>query len=175
MVPCCQDLASLTDAPCPFSRVIALGFYDGPISGVLECGSCHAIFRFEMLDLDEEQAVRVFRLARLPEGSLEACVAALADAEPPHWPVWVPFADPVHQHSEEARQKADRAVREILDKARPAELAVAWIGYCDRVLAAREMPLKELNEQAEWFSLDDPNHIANWFERLGLARKKRTA
>ena len=87
-VPCCQKPTALTNAPSPFSKLLVLGFYDGPTSGVLQCGTCSTVYKFDMLDWDDAHEVRIFRLASLPADSLDQCVQALAEPKPPRWPVW---------------------------------------------------------------------------------------
>ncbi len=168
LIPCCQDPPTLAQAPAPFSQIIALGFYDGPTSGVLRCTTCLAEYKFDMLDWDADHEVRIMRLASLPAGSLARCVAALTQTEPPRWPVWVPSRSSLP--SEEARDKADAAVEGILAQAKPAELIVAWVGYGERILAARKVPAKDLNAVPDWFSQVDPARDGNWFAVLGLAK-----
>jgi hypothetical protein len=161
------------DVPSPFTRIIALDFYDGPTGGVLQCAACGAVYQFDMLDWDDDHAVRVIRLASLPPGSLEACVQALGQPEPPRWPVWVPSRQALP--SEEAREAADRAVASVLAHARLAELVVAWAGYGERILAARRMPASELQGVPDWFSAEDPGQLRDWFTFLGLPRRKKPA
>ena len=45
-IPCCQDPHTLRNGPSPFFKIVALGFYDGPTSGVLQCQTCQAVFKF---------------------------------------------------------------------------------------------------------------------------------
>jgi hypothetical protein len=172
-VACCQDPTSLVGAELPFSRILALGFYDGPTSGVLQCRTCAAVFEFEMLDWDEGHEVRIFRLASLPDDSLDQIVQVLAPAESPHWPVWVPSR--WNLLSERARQEADRDIQRMLVLAKPAELVVAWTGYADKILAARRLPAGELANQPDWFSREDSTADRDWFGLLGLAGTKRVA
>ena len=173
IVACCQDPASLVGAELPFSKILALGFYDGPTSGVLQCGACSAAYKFDLLDWDEGHEVRIFRLASLPTDSLDQIVKVLAPAGSPRWPVWVPsrWKSP----SEDARQEADRGVQRIVELAKPAELLIAWIGYGERVLAARRLPAAELANLGDWFSRDESNRGKDWFRLLGLAGTSEVA
>jgi hypothetical protein len=167
--PCCQQFSSLPGGPSPFSRIIALEFYDGPTSGILRCATCGAVYRFDMLDWDESQEVRVFRLASLPPGSLEEAVRALDKAGPPSWPVWVPRR--ASFPSEEAAAQADRAIQRILDRAEPALRLLAWSGYGETIVAAKEVSPADLAGVPDWFSAADPATTRDWFTFLGLARK----
>lgn len=168
---CCQQPQTLTHGKSPFSKIIALGFYDGPTSGILQCDTCLNNYKFEMIDWDDNQEVRIFRLASLPEDSLVRCVKALAEIEPPRWPVWVPFFR--KQPSEEARTAADREIDHILKAAQPAEMLVAWEGYGEKILAATKVPASELNQVPDWFSLEDPSTAPDWFSLLGVPRVKQ--
>jgi hypothetical protein len=38
--PCCQAPSALAGRLSPFSQIVALEFYDGPTSGVLQCEAC---------------------------------------------------------------------------------------------------------------------------------------
>lgn len=167
--PCCRDPRSLVDADTPFARIIALDFYDGPTSGILQCRTCGSVYRFDMIDWDEDHQIRVFRLALLPPDALDRCVAALAPYGPPRWPIWVPnrsnLLDPA------AGEIADRAMQRVLEKTAPAELVVAWTGYGDKILAARKVPAAELSQARDWFSIEDPAAFRDWFALLGLSKR----
>jgi hypothetical protein len=167
--PCCQQLPSPPGSRSPFSRILALGFYDGPTAGILQCGTCGAVYRFDMLDWDDNQEVRVFRLAALPPGSLEEAIRVFEKAGPPRWPVWIPMRSAFP--SEEAAQEADRAVGRLLDRAETARWVVAWSGYGERIVAARGVGPEELAGATDWFSVADPTSARDWFLFLGLPRK----
>jgi hypothetical protein len=57
---CCKLLLRGQFETLPFRRVIATGFYDGPMEGFTECCQCGQAFSFHMLDWDDSQKVRVF-------------------------------------------------------------------------------------------------------------------
>jgi hypothetical protein len=126
-----------------------------------------------MLDWDEDHEVRIFRLAALPPGSLDTCVEALAQAGPPRWPVWVPSRSRLP--SEAGRQAADSAIEEVLLRAEPPSLLVAWAGYGERTLAARQVPPREVAGVPDWFSRDPSGDERDWFSVLGLTRNRSAA
>jgi len=167
-MPCCRDPQSLTKGPSPFARILALGFYDGPTSGVLQCRACAQVYKYDMLDWDEDHNIRIFRLALLPADALDRCVKILAPNGPPRWPVWVPMTP--QPPSQEAAAYADQEVQGLLEEAQPAELVVAWSGYGERVLAAKRIPAAELVRVPDWFSADNATIPADWFSVLGLVR-----
>lgn len=165
---CCQNPAELRNVRSPFSRIIALGFYDGPTSGVLQCETCQTAYRFDLLDWNDDHDVRVFRLAALPPQAFAECVQVLAQAGPPRWPVWVPRRGP-----EETAAAVDGALEPVLAQARPAELLVAWAGYGETIFAARCVEAAVLRDVPEWFALETPQQQRDWFAFLGLARNLR--
>jgi hypothetical protein len=171
--PCCQNPASLRNAPSPFAKRVVLGFYDGPTSGILQCKECAAVYQFDMLDWDQDHDVRIFRLAALPADSLAQGVKALAQPEPPRWPVWVPSR--WNLPSEEARQMADREVERLLAQAKPPELVLAWTGYGETVLAARKVQAADLASVPDWFARDPSAEGSDWFTLLGLVKRQRVA
>ena len=163
--PCCQNPQGLIDADSPFSKIIALGFYDGPTAGVLQCETCQATYKFDMLDWNDEHDLRVMRLSLLPPGTLDLCVAALvAGGSSPRWPVWAPTP----AASAESQTIADSTIQSILAKAQPPELIVVWSGYGDRILAARRMAGQDLEKAKDWFSQQDSESSRDWFAELQL-------
>lgn len=169
---CCQNPEALSNSDSSFTKIIALDFYDGPTGGILQCEACQTVYQFDMLDWDDHHQVRVFRLRVLPESNWNKSLQALGQAEPkPRWPVWVPCKWP----SEHAREEANRKLSKILAQAKPAELLVAWLGYGERILAARKFSPKDLDMEPAWFTVDDKSKFRDWFPLLGLSKEKANA
>jgi hypothetical protein len=169
---CCQNLEALSNSDSPFTKIIASDFYDGPTGGILQCETCQTVYQFDMLDWDDHHQVRVFRLRVLPESSWEKSLQALEKAEPPpRWQVWVPCKWP----SDDAREEANRKLSKILAQAKPAELLVAWLGYGERILAARKFSPKDLDMEPAWLTVDDKSKFRDWFPLLGLSKEKANA
>jgi hypothetical protein len=118
-----------------------------------------------MLDWDEDHEVRIFRLAGLGDNAFEDCVQILRAAEEPNWPLWFPFArtSPDQTVREGNRQQLD----DVLAEAKPAELLVAWQGYGESILAAKQVAPRALAQAPDWFS-QQGNGTTNWFSILGL-------
>lgn len=81
--------------PSPAEKIIALGWYDGPTDGILQCRD-GLVFRFHsdgtVLDWGEEgEDLRVYDLFPLPSDSLQRVVSSLASFQSPRWPLWVPL------------------------------------------------------------------------------------
>ncbi len=169
--PCCRNPDSLRNVRSPFAKIIALGYYDGPTSGLLQCPTCAAAYRFDMLDWDDDHAVRIFRLALLPPDAWERAIAAIAPCENPRWPVWVPWAR--SSPSPDVRNQVEREIKEILEQARPPEIIAAWTNYGENFLAARQIPSEELEGVPDWFSRDELGSLPDWFALLGFRKTAR--
>ena len=64
MTLCCRSLPrDARSVPSPFVRLVAVGYYDGPTHGLVECGGCGRLYAFCKLDWDDGQDVRIFSLA----------------------------------------------------------------------------------------------------------------
>jgi hypothetical protein len=164
---CCKDIERLRGVKSPFSKMIALGFYDGPTSGIVECESCFAAYKFTMIDWDNRQEIRVFSLASLPAQSLEEVVGILSPYELPHWPMWVPrWQFP----SDDIKADLNRRIEEILAKAEPVHTIVAWSRYGETLVAAKSVDEGELTHIQDWFSTEHQKTERDWFSFLGLQK-----
>src|SRR5688500_14256511 len=81
----------------PFHRTVALGYYDGPTDGVIQCADCSEEYRFDLLDACWDASLdvpRIFSLTALSPGSLDRLVAVCPQQEwAPDWstrPCWCP-------------------------------------------------------------------------------------
>src|SRR6266542_238922 len=97
----------------PPTRMIVLGFYDGPTEGVIQFEPDGPAFRFEMPDEDDQlgrrNRAREFLFFPLPPGTVDRLAALLAPYQPPAWPVWCPlwqFPTPVIRAEVEAATDA---------------------------------------------------------------------
>src|SRR5271166_3923621 len=86
---CCQEAASLAGKGSPFAEIIAIEFYDGPVSGVVRCSRCSSVLQYKLLGWGEHQEKRVFALAKMPSPAWNQIVA-LYSYDQPRFPVWVP-------------------------------------------------------------------------------------
>jgi hypothetical protein len=151
----CRDLESAvgkrSDA---FSKILALGWYDGPTDGVAQCATCSAVYKFHMLDEDRDwedgQDVRIFSLAPLPAGALDKIVEVCPGAATAGWPVWAP----TWRFESDAQQKtAEDTVTRILDSAGPAQFVVVSDDGLQSVEMCRPVKMEELATIEDWFAL----------------------
>jgi len=147
--PCCQQLEAFSDVKSPFSKIIALGFYDGPTSGIVQCEICSAIYKFEMLGWDDDQEVRIFSLAPLASAAWTRMVNLLSKHESPKWPLWFPKWE---FPSESVRNNVESETDKILASAAMPELVIASNRYGDRILAARKLAKEDLEYVKDWFT-----------------------
>jgi hypothetical protein len=88
--PVDRPIYEAASPPPPAQKILALGYYDGPTSGLLKCDDGRA-YRFEIVAWEPEtQDLRVFTLASIPTTAFERLVELFARREAPRWPVWVP-------------------------------------------------------------------------------------
>src|SRR5205814_1229173 len=127
----------------PFTKVIALGYYDGPTEGVVQEGEGGPVYRFQMLAWDgDTQDLRIFSLAPLPVDALERLAAAFQRHEPAHWPLWCPS-----WHVE-----MEVEVDQILAQTGPVEWVVAAHDLLGEILAAKGVTAEEVARTAGWSS-----------------------
>ena len=149
---CCSKLATFPGAKSPFSKLVVLGYYDGPITGVLQCEVCGTAYRFELLDIDpdwdEGLDVKIFILSQLPPKSFEKLIEVCENCFGiPRWPVWVLIWN---VGSEAKRNKTAKKIQEIEHRVANGQIIVATLDLSKEIIVAKEM---------DWFSL------------LGLSRR----
>jgi hypothetical protein len=146
--------------PSPFSKVLGLGYYDGPTNGLLECTPGGQVFKFDLLDNQgdpEGLDLRVFGLAQLPSTALTQLAEAYARFWSPRWPVWVPVW---HFPSREDQEAMERLTEQILGQAGPVQWVIAATGdLLGEIIAAKRV------------TPDEVARITDWFSFLGIARQ----
>jgi hypothetical protein len=135
---CCRDLNRLSKGPSPFDRVIALGWYDGPTEGLVRCGDCARVYRFDLLDsVDEDRGIRLYSLAPVPADTMDRLVDVLAPFMTPSWPMWAPLWK---FPTEDDRIAVERAVDELMAKAAAPEFVIETAGLLDEIHAVHAAP-----------------------------------
>jgi hypothetical protein len=155
----------LVEPQQPFSRMILLDYYDGPTGGVVQRSRSRRVYRFDMLDWDDNHHIRIFRLAELPPEAIEECVAVFAPAVP-RWPVWSPWP---HGVTEAFFDEMETQLHAIFARSRPAELLVAWVGCGEEIVAARRIYPSELAHEPDWLA-GGWTEARDWFAALRLTR-----
>ena len=113
---CCRFMiGTLRKVPSPFSKLVMLGYYDGPTDGLIECATCATTYAFRKIDWDDGQNLRVFALAPIPGHDLKELQELGPTQETPKWPTWAPNAG----------SKAANVAGEMCQGASPEEFIVA--------------------------------------------------
>ena len=151
----CDKFDIQTGTPAAaFSRLIALGFYDGATDGVAQCAAYGAAWAFSLVDMcirwDGLDDLRIFALARLGEGDFERLVSLCErTGRTPAFPYWVPlWTFP----TAELKAQTESEVDALLSGNAPADWLVAATDVLNgRVIAVRrrgDPPLEEVS--APW-------------------------
>jgi hypothetical protein len=151
--PCCRELTYRRTLSSPFSRIIALGWYDGPTAGLLQCGACSREYRFELMDElfdgEDEQDLRVYSLAPLASGSVTRLTDALSRYEPPRTPIWVPHWEfPTQAEKSDLNHLSDQ----ILAGAGSPEMVIATPNLSEEIVVAKVIGPEEMARVPDWFS-----------------------
>ena len=161
MLLCGRPIAAWRGTASPFAKIIALGFDDGPSTGVVLCQGCSGAYRFELIAIDVDgtfdhaawdrgEELRVFSLAPLPEGSFDRIVAALAAIEAPRWPTWAPGVD---LRAPELDRLIESDIASILHGADRPTLVVVAAGLLQPFVTIRESPEPNGRTPTDWFAL----------------------
>lgn len=131
---CCQDLERVRAVASPFNKVIALGWYDGPIEGFAQCAACGRGFHFDLGAWDDTRRARIYELHTLPEGAFAAAASVLAALGPARWPMWVPHWD---TPASKQLSAIDTDLTRIRDSASTDGLVIASSDLLGEIAAAR--------------------------------------
>jgi len=158
---CCGASAALVGKGSPFAEIIAVEFYDGPVSGVVRCSNCSSVFQYKLLAWDERQEKRVFALAKMPSSAWDQIIA-LYSYDQPRFPVWVPKW--VELPKEEL-EKRESALQMILGQREEWSWIVLMSRYLDILIDFK--PANDLVSQIkEQDVYGDPKW--QWLELFGL-------
>lgn len=171
---CCLALQQTLDTtiPSPFSRMIVLGWYDGPTDGLVICGICNRSYKFSVLarddgdyehsSWDEGRELTIFGLTELTKEQFDTMMAALTEERPPSWPIWTVgfYNDP---ETFELESLSDGLALEVFWQAGDPSLAIAiHMGdVLTEILRSRQVGLD---------TLLDVNGDS-WFELFGYSKQ----
>ena len=162
----CQHLKEGAEARSAY-LMVALDYYDGPTSGVMQCQIFFAEYRFMMLDWDDRQSDRVYSLEPLPLKSFKQILDVLSKYEPPKLPLWFPLRQ---YASKQVYELVEQQLAEVMGKAGSATTVVAMSQWGEKILAARALSSSDTKYVQSWFSLKEPKPSRDWFSFVGLVR-----
>ena len=149
-VVCCQSFVDIVSKSSAL-KMIMLDYYDGPTSGLIKCEVCCRVYKFGMVDWDDDQEIRIHAFAPMPPDSFQAVEEIKSKHEPKWWPT-------------------GPEIDEILATAEEPTMVAAFSRWGDTVFAARNLMEDDLKDVQEWLSLTDPTTARDWFSFLGLPR-----
>jgi hypothetical protein len=133
------------------SKIIALGYFDGPVSGVVLYTNTIA-FHFNLLGCKhiDDIDVRLFSFSPLPVDAFKRIVQVCSTLSTPSWPVWVPvWKFP----SERERDRADKQVNIALETARDPVAIAIWSGLAEKPESVKSIVGLHVEPNTDWFSL----------------------
>ena len=146
---CCAHLVGSGEKASPFAKMIALGYYDGPTAGIVQCRSCATAYKFDLLMWDEYQDRRIFTLAELPPHALATIVNILSPYTSPTWPVWVPL----WQFPAEAdTNTVNSQIENMLQQAKPPGCIIACSDLLGTIMRAKCVTAPDLAIVTDWFT-----------------------
>jgi len=164
---CCQNLGGLTESKSPFQRIISFDYHDGATAGAAQCAVCAGAYKYDMVDWDQNQDVRVFGFAPLPPDSFMKLTALCAALENPKWPIW----SPKWQFSTEVlRNSIETEIEQILGAAGPHEFVLASRDLAQEIIACRDLTEIDGKDLQTRSSRREAHSQRDWFQYLGLQR-----
>jgi hypothetical protein len=148
--PIIQSLHEGCNFHSPFTKILGLGYYDGPTNGVLQVGTSGQIYRFDLVDElhnPEGLDLRLFVLAPLPSTALVRLEHAYAPYWTPQWPLWVPIW---HFPNPADRQAVEKLTDEVLQQAAPAEWVIATQDLLGEISTAKAVTPDQISQVIDW-------------------------
>lgn len=149
LILCSQNFPSLKNFKSPFSKAIVFSYYDGPTSGIVDCCDNLTSYKFEMLEWDATQDIRIFTLAEMPPKSFVFVTETLSQWEKPKLPLWVPVWE---FESNVIKEKIEAEIDNILKETSPPQIVVATVNILDEILSAKKISPTDINSTRNWFS-----------------------
>ena len=159
---CCRKIIELKEQGSPWREIIALGYYDGPTSGLAKCRLCSSVYKFDLLTWDDRQDVRIYAFSPLPASAFQQAIDALAPLGAPTWPVWVP----IWQVPAEERAVIDGRISNLLGQAGMIKFVIASEHLAKGIMSAKLLTESE----SALVSSGKPIDNDDWFTLLGLTR-----
>lgn len=163
---CCQSIKEGEAVGASPFLMIALDYYDGPVSGFAKCLRCSAEYQFIMLDWEQYRAPRIYALVQLHAQSFDRIVNLLDKHEPPKWHLWVPSLDDAQ------RESIGKYVNSISANIEPPIFVIATSQWGETILAAKILDSSDTRDIIPWFLHEESSY--DWFSFLGLLRQSTT-
>jgi len=149
-------------------QMLITEYYDGPISGFLQCSACESVYHFVTLDWSQSHFVRVIALSLVPADSMARILSFFAEV--PAKPQWTPQI--LQRATEQDLGRIEAFLSEILAGAEPPSIVMAWNILTNEILSARTVGTLSSDHFVSMFDMDTqtPHEAHDWFAHLGVAR-----
>jgi len=170
-ITCCKGVPGVAAhdvADALLSHMLVTEYYDGAISGFVQCPVCRSVYHFVTLDWTPSHLVRVIALSLLPADSMTRLVSFFSEAPPRGQ--WIPKI--LQRATDQDLDRIEAFLSEITAKAEPPSLVLAWNVITTEILAARKISALTPDHFISLFDLDAraARERADWFGDLGVAR-----
>lgn len=140
----------------PASVFIASDYYDGPVGGVLQIGQDARTYKFEMVDWDKQQNIRIFSISSIGPELFKKFIEIISDIPKGVLP---PTYD---------RDSVYTELINILSKAGDPEIIMAWRSSDEMVLCVKEVSPKKFPAIVPFMSEINSSNQFDWFSFLNV-------
>ncbi len=165
--PDCGWLSTSAKLDAPDFTVIVQDFYDGPTEGVVGCYGYGVTYKFEMLDWDDKQDIRIFRTSPLSYKYFAEIVKVYSQYDQPRWPVWMPNLSKLPKS---LREDVYRKVDLFLDEAEPISCIVAWQNSDLQLIKCKSTTDATFRNVKDWLPWENSTSNTDWFSLMNLTR-----
>jgi hypothetical protein len=152
-------------------HMLVTGYYDGATGGFVQCSAISPIYHFVTLYWSQSHTIRVIALSLVPADSWAKLTSFFS--EKPQGGQWIPKI--LQRPSDEDLDRIERFLSEIVARAEPPSVVLAWNISTNEILAARQVGPISPDHLVNMFDLDDvrtARDTYDWFADLGVARDK---
>ena len=158
--------ANLKEGASPFNRILCLGYYDGPTSGLVRCAQFPNAYRFQLVAWDSDFENRIYSLAEIDLAVFDSVVQMLTRLEQPHWPFWIPRWQ-FGSSAEESHMSSQ--IDQALERSRAANLLIATDHLDRSILACRTLEAAARDHLPKEGASPDPENWEFWHDYIGLS------
>lgn len=149
-----------------FDKVIVLDYYDGLTKGIAKSILDEQSYLFEMLDWDNDQDIRLFKLSEITNQSFADIASAYAIYDEPRWPIWTPKMDNVVDVN---LQRLYTLVQATLDIAKSLCVVFGWRKSDETIFLIKSDFSTDECSLVDWSSWNEASGKFNWFEFLKVS------
>jgi len=150
-------------------HILVTDYYDGARGGFMQCSAGSPLYHFITLDWSQSHSVRVIALSLVPVDSMAELISFFS--ENPARGQWIPKI--LQRASEEELDRIESFLSEIVARAEPPSVVLAWNSWPNEILAARQVGPLSPDHFVNMFDLDDVRTARDkydWFAELRVAR-----